>query len=287
MLAGKSPCGQDRLPAAMKPPLSPKPQDRAGAVGLQAAVIQMERVGDHAGGEVGVPVQRLAVHDGARVALRMAPERHRHLRQVLAAGAVEVHVPPGGQRRHLRGREQPERVEEGAEGRPVAGLAVAFVLALADGAVHHGVAAQPGGDGHRRVHHGGHAAAAAAAPHDGGMAQLRDAQRRLHEHGLVPLEPKGGEAVHLVQWHAGVLRRALHGRQAQAQLRALVQRATLAIGGLAHADDRGLAGDALAVTHRTTPHASARSAAGTARPRSGPIRAAPASRSRGPRWPRA
>ena len=66
-----------------------------GAVGLEAVVEQAQGLGDPAGGHVVVARHRLGVHLGRRVAVGVLAEGDGDVGQVVAGGAVLVHVPAG------------------------------------------------------------------------------------------------------------------------------------------------------------------------------------------------
>ncbi|MCY1442527.1 hypothetical protein D9M71_588990 [compost metagenome] len=68
----------------------------SGTVGHQAAVTHAQRVGHHARTQHILEAQVVA-HVGVGVELRPFTRRHGDLGQVLARGAVLVHVPRGGQ----------------------------------------------------------------------------------------------------------------------------------------------------------------------------------------------
>ncbi len=77
--------------------------DRGRTVGLQAAVVEAERLGDPARVEVFVHAQRRAAHEGALVELRVRAEGHRDLSGVGVERAVQLLVPHRDPRIELRG----------------------------------------------------------------------------------------------------------------------------------------------------------------------------------------
>src|SRR5262249_49905461 len=132
------------------------------------------RLRDPARAHVLLARQRLPVHGRERVAIRVLPERDRDVREVVARGAVLVHVAPR-QHRDLVDRTEeaprpaplPRRVDAIARPRPrAAALVGALARAPCDRAL-----ALPARDRERRV--SGRAAAGAAAVAD--LAEEGDA----------------------------------------------------------------------------------------------------------------
>ncbi|MCY1290378.1 hypothetical protein D9M70_395190 [compost metagenome] len=71
--------------------------ERAGAVGHQAAITHRQRIRHHLGMDDVIDAQRIA-QERVWIALRPLPRRHRHFGQLRARSAVLVHMPRRGQR---------------------------------------------------------------------------------------------------------------------------------------------------------------------------------------------
>ena len=92
---------------------------------------------------------------------------------------------------------------------------------------------------HRGIHHRAGRAAAARAPHHAGEPQLRDAERDLDLHRLVPLGGMRAEPVDLLHVDPGVVGGLADRLAAQRELGAVGDAAVARVFGLADADDRG------------------------------------------------
>ena len=118
----------------------------AAAVGDDAAVHQVQRVGDDAGTDHvfdgdGIAEQRLGVHGG------VMPHGHRDLGQLLGGGAVEVHVPTGDHGVEAHGGHAVELLEA-IGGRLQDGMAEASDAAGSHGHAAGAGEAAVGDDGH-------------------------------------------------------------------------------------------------------------------------------------------
>ena len=212
---------------------------RHRAVGLQAVVEQTEGLGDPASRHVVVACHRLGVHLRRRVAVGVLAEGDGHVRQVLARGAVGVHVPASEHGDLVDG------ANEAPGPRPLA-KALHALCGLGPRSARAGAALSgPPGDRHlalTRGHGHGRVAddAAPGPPAEADLAEPRDVAGPeiagyvgLH----VGLHGIGAHAIDVGRCQTGVVQRRLDRLAGQRQL-APGQR--LPIRGLPDPDDRRL-----------------------------------------------
>ena len=262
-------------------PLERRHDQGLAAVGLLAAVEQVQRLDDPAAGLVLLERDRLLVEPGLGVGRRVPAVGHGHPAQVLAgrSGGVEIALRRHG---HPRGRrQQPDRqvgrhvrvLRVGERGPALHAGAEAAARALVEGAVTDDDVGHPGGDGQRRLLNGG-AGRAAAVVDAAEEAQLADAQAARDVDVGVGVRAEGDHALHLGRRQTGLLQRQVHRLHGQAQLGA--PRGLGELGG-PDAGDGHPAGER--VRHQAPPPSLVIRAAGS------PSRCR--SRGRPGRWPRA
>ena len=167
-------------------------QQRAGAIGLQAAIDDMERLGDPGRAVIILDRHRPAAHLGARIVLRVGTDRRRHRRKILVGGAVLDHVAAAQQGEMLRRHGDAGRVEElrfgigmhAVIGQQAAELRAAIALARSalQRAIDQHVIGLAGRDRHRRLQHraAGHVAARGEV---GEVIEMRQAEIGRHHRG--------------------------------------------------------------------------------------------------------
>ena len=219
-----------------------------GAVSLLAAVEQMERLGDPAGGVVRLHRQRPAVHDGAGVCLCVLVGCQRYCAKLVLGRSIIVHVALGLHRsQRLPGGHASEGRLVGGEvhhsglaGRK--GLPETSELTLGQSSVGDYVLGVPCDEGSRCVAYGSRTAAAAAAPEHGVEAHLGRPQSGGYADWVVAVVRVRGEAVYLSRIESGVLCGGHDGLKTQVEL-AVGALAPLVIVAFADANDGNLAVD--------------------------------------------
>ena len=199
-------------------------QQRHGAVGLLAAVVDAQPLGDALGVHVLLERQRLAVARRGRVVQREVALRDGHLGQVLGGHTEPVHVGVGdhrhpGCRRHHAVGHVPGPVDQVAAD-DVAGNTLAH--ALAGAAVHrapdHDVLRRAAGNGHRGLLD--QADRGTAAVVDLGVhGEIAQADRAGHFDLVVALQRVGDQAVDLDGGEARVVQAVADRLARQRQLR--------------------------------------------------------------------
>ncbi len=240
MLGGQSLGGGvdvDGPPGAVPGPLRAHHHTRQRAVGLQAVVVEAQGLADPAGGHVHLAGQGAVVHHGRRVLVGAVAAGEGDVEEVVAGGAVLVHV-AAGEHGYLV-----DRAEQSVGAGPLGGRGELDVgigpgppsrppLAGAPRDPHGGLSRGDGGG--EMGDRGARTAAAVADLAEEGEVAEADGLGQLHLVGL--LHRVGGERVDLARGDPGVVQRGEHRATGQG---ALVLGKLPGERGLSDPDDRG------------------------------------------------
>ncbi len=231
-------------------PLQRRHQDRLSAVGLLAAVEEVEGLDDPPAALVVFERDRLAVEVRRRIGRGVRPVGDGHPAEVLTGHPELVHDPGGEHGDPRRRGEQPvgrgprvlHLLRRGTGGPVLHAGTEAAARALVEGSVAEDVVGDALGHRHRRVLHGG-ARRAPAEVDAAEVGELADAETAHHVVLRVALHGEGRQPVDLLGCDAGVVERGDARLEGQAQLAA--PRALGELGG-PDADDGGRPGEAVA-----------------------------------------
>ena len=195
-------------------PLERGHDQRLAAVGLLAAVEQVQRLDDPAAGLMLLERDRLLVEPGLGVGRRVLAVGHGHPAQVLAGGAGHVQVALGrhghprgrGEQAHREVRRHVRVLGVGQRRPPLHAGAEAAARALVEGAVADDHVGHARGDGQRRLLDGG-AGRAAAVVDAAEEGQVADAEAAGDVDVGVGVRAEGHHPLHLGRGDAGVVQR--------------------------------------------------------------------------------